>query len=339
MTAMPDARGAAGKQSHDWALMWEKYGIAAVLVISWILAALFVPNFASAANLQNVLRTSSFVGVAAVGMTIAIIAGTFDLSVGSTLALAAVATVWIGARFGVVPSIIAGLLVGITVGAVNGFLVARVRIPAFIATLGMLFVVAGFTLVVAGGGRAFQYNAPKFVWLGNGDLLGIPVPFIIFLICALVGEGILRRTAFGRHVFAVGSNTPAARIAGVPVESVIWRVFIVVGFFTGIAAVLVAARLYSASPGLEPGFELRVIATVVLGGTRLQGGRGGMLGTVAAALLFATLGNVLNLLHADAFWQRVVEGLVLLVALSIEGIRQRVEERMSRQMHEVTEGG
>jgi ribose/xylose/arabinose/galactoside ABC-type transport system permease subunit len=193
----------------------------------------------------------------------------------------------------------------------------------------MLFVVAGFTLIVAGGGRAFQYNAPEFVQLGNGDLLGLPVPFIIFVICALIGEGVLRRTIFGRHVFAIGSNNTAAEVAGVPVPGVLWRVFVVVGLFTGIAAILVSARLYSASPGLEPGFELRVIATVVLGGARLQGGRGGMLGTVAAALLFATLANVLNLFHADAFWQRVVEGLVLLFALSIEGIRQRIEERMS----------
>jgi ribose transport system permease protein len=334
MTTATEVKGENKTRSRDWALLWDKYGISMILVVSWILAALLVPNFASVANVQNVLRSASFVGVAAVGMTIAIISGTFDLSVGSLLALAAVSTVWIGSHFGTLPSIVAGLVVGILVGSINGFLVAKVRIPAFIATLGMLFVLAGFTLVIAGGGRAFQYSAPNFVWLGNGDLFGLPVPFFIFLICALIGEGVLRRTVFGRHVFAIGSNATAAKIAGVPEQSVLWRVFIVVGLFTGIAAVLVAARLYSASPGLEPGFELRVIATVVLGGTRLQGGRGGMLGTVAAALLFATLANVLNLAHADAFWQRVVEGLVLLIALSIEGIRQRVEERMSRQMHE-----
>ena len=130
---------------------------------------------------------------------------------------------WIGSRFGVLPSIAAGLAVGLLVGTINGFLVAKVRIPAFIATLGMLFVVAGFTLIIAGGGRAFQYNAPNFVWMGNGDLLGVPVPFIIFLLCALIGEGVLRRTMFGRHVFAIGSNATAAKIAGVPVQSVLWR--------------------------------------------------------------------------------------------------------------------
>ena len=305
-----------------------------MLAAVWLFAALFTPNFATADNLQNVLRSASFVGVAAVGMTIAIIAGTFDLSVGSTLALAAVACVWTGSRFGLAASIAAGLAAGLLVGVLNGLLVARVRIPAFIATLGMLFVVSGFTLILTGG-LAFRYNAPNFVWLGNGDVLGFPVPFLVFLICALLGEGVLRRTVFGRHVFATGSNATAAEMAGVPVQRITGLVFVVVGLFAGIAAVLLATRLYSAGPGLEPGFELRVIATVVLGGTRLQGGRGGMLGTVAAAILFATLANMLNLFHADAFWQRVVEGVVLLLALSIEGIRQRVEERMSRR----TQGG
>ncbi len=330
MTTATDARSKGTRTTRNWALLWEKYGITAVLLAAWVFAALFTPNFATLDNLQNVLRSASFVGIAAVGMTIAIISGTFDLSVGSTLALAAVACVWTGSRFGVAASIAAGLAMGLLVGAINGILVARVRIPAFIATLGMLFVVSGFTLILTGG-QAYRYNTPNFVWMGNGDVLGFPVPFLVFLICALIGEGVLRRTVFGRRVFATGSNSTAAEIAGVPVQGISGSVFLVVGLFAGLAAVLLAARLYSAGPGLEPGFELRVIATVVLGGTRLQGGRGGMLGTVSAAILFATLANVLNLFHADAFWQRVVEGLVLLLALSIEGIRQRVEERMSRR--------
>lgn len=331
MTAATEVRPSEGRKTRNWALLWEKYGISAVLLATWVFAALFTPNFATIDNLQNVLLSASFVGVAAVGMTIAIISGTFDLSVGSNLALCAVAVVWTGARFGVIPSIIVGVVVGLIVGTINGFLVSRVRIPAFIATLGMMFVIAGVTLILTGG-RAHQYSAPAFVWMGNGVILGLPVPFIVFIVCALIGEGVLRFTPFGRYVYATGSNTTAANLAGVPVQRLTGTVFTVVGLFAGIAAVLLAARLYSARPGLEPGYELRVIATVVLGGTRLAGGRGAMLGTVAAAILFATLGNVLNLFHADAFWQRVVEGLVLLVALSIEGIRQRVEERMSRSI-------
>lgn len=331
MTTTTESKRQAARSTRNWALLWEKYGISAVLVALWVFAALFTPNFATIDNIENVLRSASFVGVAAVGMTMAIIAGTFDLSVGSTLALCAVAAVWTGSKYGVLPSIVVGVVVGMIVGAINGFLVSRVRIPAFIATLGMMYVIAGFTLILTGG-EAYRYNAPNFVWLGNGVILGLPVPFIVFVVCALVGEAVLRLTPFGRYVYAAGSNVTAANLAGVPVQRLTAAVFTVVGLFAGIAAVLLGARLYSAGPGLEPGFELRVIATVVLGGTRLAGGRGGMLGTVAAAILFATLANVLNLFHADAFWQRVAEGLVLLLALSIEGIRQRVEERTSRSV-------
>ena len=331
MTTATDVGRSEGRRTRNWALLWEKYGISAVLLGTWIFAVLFTPKFATVDNIENVLRSASFVGVAAVGMTIAIIMGTFDLSVGSNLALCATAAIWTGARFGVIPSIIVGVSVGMFVGTINGVLVSRVRIPAFIATLGMMFVIAGFTLILTGG-ESYRYSAPNFVWMGNGVVLGLPIPFIVFVICALIGEGVLRFTPFGRYVYATGSNTTAANLAGVPVQRLTGTVFTVVGLFAGIAAVLLGARLYSAGPGLEPGYELRVIATVVLGGTRLAGGRGAMLGTVAAAILFATLGNVLNLFHADAFWQRVVEGLVLLLALSIEGVRQRVEERTSRSI-------
>src|SRR6266436_1595180 len=210
----------------DWDLLWEKFGIATVLVVVWILAALATPRFANLDNLASVLRQSAFVGVAAVGMTIAIIAGTFDLSVGSTQALSAWTAVSIAAHFGVLPAFVAAIAVGGIVGWLNGL-------------------------------------------IGN-----IPVPFILFLFCASIGAITLHRTSFGRYVFAIGSNVRAAHVAGVPVNRTIFLVFVVVGLFTGLGAALLGSRLYSAGPGLEPGFELNVIATVVLGGTRLAGGRG-----------------------------------------------------------------
>ena len=142
MSTTAEVRRPEGRKTRNWALLWEKYGISAVLVGTWIFAALFTPNFATIDNLQNVLMSASFVGVAAVGMTIAIISGTFDLSVGSNLALCATAAVWTGAHFGVIPAIVVGIVVGMMVGTINGFLVSRVRIPAFIATLGMMFVLS-----------------------------------------------------------------------------------------------------------------------------------------------------------------------------------------------------
>jgi ribose/xylose/arabinose/galactoside ABC-type transport system permease subunit len=325
-------RVAAARRTRDWDVVWERYGITAVLLVVWVIAAILIPNFATRDNLISVLRQSSFVGVAAIGMTIAILSGTFDLSVGSTLGLCAVVAVSVARVAGVVPAIFAALVVGLIIGAINGTLVSIVRIPAFIATLGMLFVIRGFTFVVMSG-EAARFNGKSFIWLGNGTLVKwVPVPFAVFIVCALIGALLLRYTAFGRYVYAIGTNSVSALVAGVPIRWVTAMVFMVVGLFTAVAAVLIGARLYSAGPGLEPGFELRVIATVVLGGTRLSGGRGSMLGTVAAAILFATLANMLNLIHADSFVQRVAVGMVLLLALSIEGIRQRIAERLSRKL-------
>jgi len=320
----------------DWDVMWERYGIATVLLIGWILAYLFVPKFSNPDNMLNVIRQSAFIGCAAVGMTVAIISGTFDLSIGSTLALSAYLALMVVAKTESIPlAMLTAVAAGMAVGTVNGFLVTRVKIPAFIATLGMLFIVRGLTFIISNGGEPIRYNGKAFIWWGNGSLFGIPAPFLIFILCAVAGSFILTHTAFGRYVFSIGTNSNAAKVAGVPVDATTSWIFIVVGLFTGISAFLIGSRLYSAGPGLEPGFELNVISAVVLGGTRLAGGRGSMIGTVAACLLFATMGNILNLMHADAFVQRVAVGVVLLLALSIEGIRQRMFERSSRRISNV----
>ncbi len=316
--------------SVDWDLLWERFGIAAVTLAIWIVAGLTTPEFVGLDNLLSVLRQSAFVGVSAIGMTIAIIAGTFDLSVGSIQALCAWLAVSVAKGPGVFPAFLAAIVTGGVIGFFNGALVALVRIPAFITTLGTMFLVSGVTFILTGGQTA-RCSVKSFVWWGNGHTMGLPVPFLVFLGCAVLGAFILHRTALGRYAYAIGSNRQAAWVAGIPVPTTMIWIFVIVGLFTGLGAVLLGARLYSAGPGLEPGFELNVIATVVLGGTRLAGGRGSILGTVAAAVLFATLANVLNLNHVDAFLQRVAVGLVLLLALSIQGIRQRLADRWSRR--------
>jgi ribose/xylose/arabinose/galactoside ABC-type transport system permease subunit len=318
---------ATGETRFDGGRLWTRFGIVFVLAALWAVGIAFVANFASPDNITSILRQSSFVGIAAIGMTMAIIAGLFDLSVGSTLALAAWASVLTASATGSpLVALLVAVGIGIIVGSINGFFVTVVRIPAFITTLAMLFIVAGVTLILTNG-EAARYNGPEFIWWGNGAIGFIPVPFAVFMVCSLVGSGVLRFTALGRYLFAVGSNAPAAHVAGVPINTTTFVVFLLTGIFTGISAMLLGARLYSAGPGLESGFELNVIATVVLGGTRLAGGRGTVVGTVAAAILFTTLSNFLNLLHVDPFVQRVVIGLVLVTALSIEGVRQRLAER------------
>jgi ribose transport system permease protein len=311
----------------DWEVMWERYGMATVLVVTWLIAGTAISGFATTDNIASVLLQSSFVGIAAIGMTMAIIAGTFDLSVGSTLALAAWVGVLVARHYGVPLALAGALATGLAIGLINGFLVVLVRIPALIATLGMLFVIRGVHFILSGG-RSAQYSGHEFTDLGNGDVFGVPTPFLFFVALAIFGSVVLRRTSFGRYLYAHGSNPSAARTAGVPVKRLLAAVFIATGLFSAAAAFLLGARLYSAGPGLETGFELNVIATVVLGGTRLSGGRGYLLGTFSAAVLFATLANVLNLLHTDSFLQKVAVGMVLLVALSIGGIRQRLGEQL-----------
>jgi len=328
---IPDAHATGSSINQvDWDLLWERFGTAVVTIAIWLIAGLSTPRFANVDNFVSVLRQSAFVGVSAVGMTFAIIAGTFDLSVGSTQALCAWVAVSVAKVAGVFPAFVTAVALGGVIGLCNGSLVALVRIPAFIATLGTMFLINGLTYIVTNGQTA-RFSGKPFVWWGNAQVMSLPVPFVVFLGCALLGAAILHRTSFGRFIYAIGCNREAANAAGVPVAKTTILVFIVVGLFTGLGAALLGARLYSAGPGLEPGFELNVIATVVLGGTRLAGGRGSMLGTVAAAILFATLANVLNLNHVDAFVQRVVVGLVLLLALSVEGVRQRLAEYWSKR--------
>lgn len=318
--------------SIDWDLLWERYGITTVLILAWIVSFFFVPKFSKPDNMLNVLRQSAFVGVAAVGMTIAIISGTFDLSIGSTVGLCAWTAVVVGASTGsVLLAILSSAVVGIVIGAINGLLITRVKIPAFITTLGMYFIVRAIHFIITNG-AASRNNGKDFVWWGNGSVLGIPVPFIIFIVMAVGMALVLYRTEFGRYVFSIGTNRQAAWVSGVPIIATTMGIFIVVSLFTSFSGFLIGSRIYSAGPGLEPDFALNVIAVVVLGGTRLAGGRGSMLGTVAAALLFAGMGNVLNLMHIDSFVQRVAIGMVLLLALSIEGVRQRLFEMSSRKI-------
>ena len=335
--------GATPKTSRvntiSWDVLWERYGIATILLALWGIAALTIPAFGTSDNLTSLLLQSSFVGIGAIGMTMAILMGTFDLSVVSTLGLCAWIAVSIAGQHQLLLAIVVTLVVGGFVGAINGSLIAFLRFPAFIVTLSMQFLISGFHYILTTkvGNEEAHYSGHEFTSIGNGNIAGVPTPFVIFVACAIFGAWVIRYTPFGRYIFAAGSNPEAAQVAGVPVKRTLFFTFVAVGVFTALAGFLLGSRLYSAAPGLEPGYELNVIATVVLGGTRLSGGRGSMLGTFAAALFFTTINNVLNLLtyagiiYIDPFAQRVIVGMILLLALSIEGIRARLAERLNRR--------
>lgn len=315
---------------------FREMGILYALIILWVLIFLTNENFRRFDNYLSILREASFVGVAAIGMTFCIISGAFDLSIGTMLALLSLITLDIVGKFGLLPTIIIILALGGVCGLINGLLVAKLRLPAFIATLGMYFVYKAFALIYSDG-KPIQFQKKWFTVLGNGNILGVPVPFIIFVILAIIGTIILRRTPLGRYILAIGNSEKASYISGINISKIKIIIFILVGVFTAAASILISSRLWSANPGMKDGYEFDVIAAVVLGGTSLAGGKGSIFNTFIASIFFATLYTAMNMFQVESFMQLAVKGVVLLFAFSLTGIRQLIEEKLkSRNKRKVS---
>lgn len=302
--------------------------------------ALFIatPDFLTGPNLVNVGIQASTIAVMAFGMTFVIVAGGIDLSVGSVAALSAMTSAWFYTSVGIPGwlALIAGLATGALLGAVSGTAVAWFRLPAFIATLAMLSVARGLTLVISDG-RPIAV-APEVAWLG-GDIeipgtggamipgIGIPavvpVPILVLVVAGLVAAFVLNRTVIGRSMYAVGGNEEAARLSGIPVKRVLITVFALSGLFAALAGMLLAGRLETAQPQAAVGYELDAIAAVVIGGASLSGGVGKVSGTLVGALILAVIRNGLNLLNVSSFWQQVVIGLVIAIAVGVDVLRRR----------------
>ena len=312
-------------------------GILFALLIFWGICAAANPMFREISTYLSILRESSFVGVAAIGMTFCIITGDFDLSVGSMLSLLGIAIVAIVGKTGLLGGILAVVVMGAACGMLNGLLVSRLRIPAFIATLAMYFIYRAVAYIVTKG-EPVQFQEPWFTEIGNGSLAGIPTPFLFFIVLAAVGTYLLRRTPFGRNVLAVGNSVRASEISGIRVARLRMLVFTMVGAFTGIAALLISSRMWSANSGMKTGYEFDVIAAVVLGGTSLAGGKGSVANTVVASIFFASLNTAMNMFHVDSYMQRVVIGVVLLIAFSLTGIRSFVAERLRLRRERASAG-
>lgn len=312
-------------------------GILFALLIFWGICAAANPMFRDISTYLSILRESSFVGVAAIGMTFCIITGDFDLSVGSMLSLLGIAIVAIVGKTGLVGGILAVAVMGAACGMLNGLLVSRLRIPAFIATLAMYFIYRAVAYIVTKG-EPVQFQEAWFTEIGNGSVAGIPTPFLFFIVLAAVGTYLLRRTPFGRNVLAVGNSVRASEISGIRIARLRMLVFTMVGAFTGIAALLISSRMWSANSGMKTGYEFDVIAAVVLGGTSLAGGKGSVGNTVFASIFFASLNTAMNMFHVDSYMQRVVIGLVLLIAFSLTGIRTFVAERLRLRRERASAG-
>lgn len=298
-------------------------GILPILILICILFAFLSPNFLTAGNFVNIFRQASINIVLATGMTFVILTGGIDLSVGSILAVSAVVSVlvsllpglgWAGA--------IAGLVTGLLLGLVNGALITFLSVPPFIVTLGSLTALRGVAFLVANGTTVLNRDL-NFAWVGNNYVGPVPWLVIIALLTVVVSWFVLRQTVLGVQIYAVGGNERAARLTGIKVNRVLLFVYGVSGLLAGLAGIMSASRLYSATGMLGQGYELDAIAAVILGGTSFTGGIGTIGGTLVGALIIAVLNNGLTLLNMSYFWQLVVKGLVIIVAVIIDRLRRR----------------
>ena len=314
-------------QSFSFRAMLKKYGILFVLLLMVIVISIFKPEFLTSRNIFNILNQTAIFGIMAIGLTFVIISRGIDLSVGSILAFAAVVAASVsqlpdsvGKMFPDLPMLpfpvafFSALILGGLCGAVSGFLIAKFQIHAFIATLGMMTVVRGFALIFSSGKPISNIN-PFFNVIG-GRLWGvIPVPVVIYAAVIVVSAVILNYTRFGKSVFAIGSNSTAAEISGINVKRNYVIIYMISGLLAGLASIVFLGRTGSAHPGAATGYELTAIAATTIGGTSQTGGIGTIWGAVAGALILGVIKNGMTLLGVHAYWQQVVEGVIIVAAV------------------------
>lgn len=299
------------------------------LLLMLVALSLASDKFLTVDNGMNVLRQISINLCLSIGMTLVILSGGIDLSVGSVLALAgavaagllkngvALAVFGVSLQFTVFGAVLAGLLVGLALGWFNGFVITRFSLPPFVATLGTLSIARGLTQLWT---RGFPITGlgPQFGFIGTGHLLGIPMPVWISGALVALFTVVTRRTRFGRYLYAVGGNERAAQLTGLNLRRIRTWVYALGGGLAGVAGLILTARLDSATPSAGFGYELDSIAAVVIGGTSLSGGRGTILGTVLGCLIIGVLNNGLVLLEISPFWQQVIKGFVILAAVAVD---------------------
>ncbi len=289
------------------------FGIYVAIVVLFAAGAILSPAFLQSRNLVNVLRQISVNGILAIGMTFVILTAGIDLSVGAMLAIAGVTM----ARLQMLPPVLIvaiGLMAGCLSGFINGLNIAYGRIPPFIATLAVMTSGYGVALLISQGMPVFiDAKYTGFIALGNGW-----IPILFFLIAAIAADFTLRKTGFGKFIYALGGNEEAARLSGVPTKAIKLAAYIISGFLSALAGVIVTARLTVGEPSAGRGYELDAIAATVIGGTSLSGGIGGVRGTVAGALIIGLINNIFNLINLKPYYQYIFKGVIILGALYME---------------------
>jgi ribose/xylose/arabinose/galactoside ABC-type transport system permease subunit len=332
MSAGEEARAGAASESRS---LWSAVGRFAPLIFllaMMIVFAVLEPRFLDPTNLFNVMRQISITGLIALGMTFVILTAGIDLSVGSILALSGIIAASIAkgttgntlsldpdqaTGYGWFAAMLTSVAIGTLCGLIQGLGITRLKVPPFVVTLGGLSIFRGLTLWYSGGGPISGFDA-DLRWWGQGLVGPVPVPVILFLGAAVICHIVLRHTRYGRQVYAVGGNPEAARLSGLPVDRIILSVYVIVGFFSGLAGFVLDARLNSAEAVAGLGYELTVIASVVIGGTSLFGGAGSIAGTVIGATLIGVLVNGLVLNNVSSYIQQVIIGLIIILAVAFD---------------------
>ncbi len=311
----------------------QKFLTLGVLILLFVVFSLASPNFMTRGNMNSILLATAVNGILAVGVTFVIITGGIDLSIGTGMTLTAVVTGYFVTVAGVPAwaGIFVGLLAGALMGLINGVVIAKMKVPAFIATLGMMMIAKGMSLIISSAKPFYFSLEPDAVGFVFQDLakstifpnsLQIPMGAIIFIIAALLASVILNKTLLGRYNFSIGSNEKATKLSGINTDFWLIMIHILTGAFVGLAGVIMASRLNSAQPALGQGYELDAIAAVVIGGTSLSGGKGSISGTVIGAFLMSTLLNGLRILSVPQEWQTVFTGVIVIGAVFVDIYRR-----------------
>lgn len=312
--ATPEPAAVTPKSQRRGIIM--RFNLLFIFIALFVVASVSAPQFLTTQNMANLLQQSSLTGIVAIGMTVVILTSGIDLSVGSVAALSGMLVaifIGIGLPWPVAMALAIGS--GLVLGGVMGGLSAYLVLPAFMVTLAGMQSIRGMTYLTTNGTPTTAEIPMGLRFLGAGSIAGIPVVGVIFVATALIVGFVLRRTTFGEHIYAVGSNAQAARLSGLPVQRITTAAYVICGGLAALTGVLLTARLTIGQPTANTGLELDAIAAVVLGGTSLFGGKGGVLGTFIAVLLLSVLRNLFNLLGLSSFFQMLVTGLILIAAL------------------------
>jgi ribose transport system permease protein len=283
-----------------------------------IIIALISPRFLTVSNVLNVLTQVSVNAILAIGMSFVILTGGIDLSVGSVLAITgAVVATFAKTGGNILPGIIVTIIIGAAIGLVNGILVSKGKVQAFIVTLATMTIFRGVTYVYTDG-NPISGLGDNISFIGNSSIMGVPLPIFFIIIVLLIAWYALNQTRFGRYIYALGGNEDSARLSGINTDKIKTLVYVISGITAAIAGIIVTSRIGSASPNAGTGFELDAIAAVVLGGTSLAGGEGKVTGTIIGALIIGVLNNGLNLMGVSPFYQAIAKGIVILLAVLLD---------------------